>query len=372
MDTIVFYSDARVLGGHELLAIEAAKAIALKYKVVFIVSNRNKDLMNCLGGTKNLYVETFDYASNSFQVIRNVLSFRCKRSLYEKFKGLNAKLCILVQGNIEISLLGVFSCKRADIPCISYIPLTQPFARTSKIKVIGYIKDIIHRYFYNLPDGYITISKSLRLNILKRCPDKPVYIINNKINLSSLIHCDYVTARKNIGLPLNKKVLGYIGRLESWHKGLDYYIEFVKKHADCIRDVIFLFVGKGPLTEMIRQLSERNPNVKIIDWTSNVSELYSAIDAVMLPSRYEGVSLTMLEALWYKLPVIASDIPEFSEFIASENLFGLGNDAEILHQINRLKFGQLQISNVPDFIKHNNFDEDFVQIVTKIINYGLF
>lgn len=372
MDTIVFYNDAEFIGGHELLAIEAAKTIARTYKIVFIVSNRNKDLLNRLEGINNIVVEKFDYASNHFQVIRNILSFKAKKRLHEKIKNLNAKLCILVQGNIEISLLGGFACKRANIPCISYIPLTQPFTRTSRIRVIGYIKDIIHRYFYNLPDCYITISKTLQNNLLNRCPKKPVYIVNNKIDLSSLVHADYVSARQNLGLPLGIKILGYIGRLESWHKGLDYYIKFIKKHASSIQNVMFLFVGKGSLADNIRQLSKTHANVKLMDWTSNISELYSAIDAIVLPSRYEGVSLTMLEALWYKLPIIASDIPEFSEFIVSENLFMLRDDNEILNQINRLKSDKLGISNIPDFLKSNKFDGDFVQIVNKIIKDGIF
>lgn len=64
------------------------------------------------------------------------------------------------------------------------------------------------------------------------------------------------------------------------------------------------------------------PNMHPIDWTNDTMEmarLYSMSDALLFPSRLEGLSLTVLEAQSCGLPVIASDASSLPEVVDHGN-----------------------------------------------------
>ena len=58
-----------------------------------------------------------------------------------------------------------------------------------------------------------------------------------------------------------------------------------------------------------------------IAWTDGVSDVYSAIDVLVLPSRLEGVHLVMLEAMSVGVPVVGSARDGMKEFLPSAWLF---------------------------------------------------
>lgn len=368
MKTITFYNDTHIVGGHEILAIEAAKSLTRVYKVIFICSSTNHDLQAILKETPEIRLITIPYSSNRLQTIRNFLSFSAKKNLYNIIKGTHTDLCILVQGNIELSHIAVYATIKAQIPCLSYIPLTQPLKRTSKNKILGLCKDFLHKRFYALPDAFITISTSLKDNILHIEPEKEVYIIHNKIDLSRLEKRNKKEARDSLGLPIDKYIIGYVGRIEAWHKGLDLYLKYLSTYASTFSDILFLFVGKGPYQSVLDKIKKSNPNVQQISWTNDLSNIYSSMDCMILPSRYEGVSLCMLEGMAYRLPMIASAIPEFEEYIPKENLFDLGNFCKMTDCINKALNRKLKFAPIPSFLKSpNHFENDFIDAIDHFI-----
>ncbi len=84
-------------------------------------------------------------------------------------------------------------------------------------------------------------------------------------------------------------VVLFVGRFASV-KGVLELAESSKLVVNRIRDVLFLFVGGGPLTsDLVEVLKPVKDNVKIIDWVpyGEVHELYLASDMFVLPSRSE-------------------------------------------------------------------------------------
>lgn len=370
MKTIVFYSDVKSIGGHELLALDAAKYLSYRYDVVFIYSSDNKDLERLLLKVEKIKIKQISYCSNRTQFLRNFFSFSTKKNINKIFQEIKADLCILVQGNIETSQLPTSICKKSRIRCISYIPLTQPLKRTSQNKIVGSIKDIFRKYYYSLPDSFITISDSLKRNILEICPQKKVFVVPNKINFDKLKFMDKDEARQNLNLDKDKFILGYVGRIEAWHKGLDLYFEFLSTFANNYPNVIFLFVGKGNYIYKLNELKDQYPNIKYIPWIDNPGEVYSAIDGIILPSRYEGVSLSMLESMYKGLPIIASRIPEYEEFISDEYLFSLGNVRELDEKIKKIISVSQKTYKIPNYIfaNKNSFEENFMAVITSALN----
>jgi glycosyltransferase involved in cell wall biosynthesis len=55
--------------------------------------------------------------------------------------------------------------------------------------------------------------------------------------------------------------------------------------------------------------------VQLVDHTDAVGDLLSAADVFVFPSRHEGLGGALLEALAMSLPIVASDLDVFREFL---------------------------------------------------------
>jgi glycosyltransferase involved in cell wall biosynthesis len=67
--------------------------------------------------------------------------------------------------------------------------------------------------------------------------------------------------------------------------------------------------------DSLRRLAEDDPRISFLGFQSGeaLDELRSNAAAYVMPSRQEGLPLSLLEMLWYGMPVIASDIPAVHE-----------------------------------------------------------
>ncbi|MEB2270603.1 glycosyltransferase [Bacillus safensis] len=109
--------------------------------------------------------------------------------------------------------------------------------------------------------------------------------------------------RKRLGLPLQDKLVVFVGRLVK-EKGLLELADAVSS-MDGVKAV---FVGKGPLS---KELSERAGASIILPGqvpNEQVRDYLMAADLFTLPSYSEGMPTVVLEALALKVPVIATRV----------------------------------------------------------------
>jgi glycosyltransferase involved in cell wall biosynthesis len=104
--------------------------------------------------------------------------------------------------------------------------------------------------------------------------------------------------------------------------------------------VVFSSVGKmrSGLEALARQLRVQD-NVTLLDRVGDkdFEELWARVDAVVLPSLYEGFGLPITEAHLREVPVLASDIPVFHEASGGAALFfDPHNPRQLASQIIRL------------------------------------
>lgn len=113
------------------------------------------------------------------------------------------------------------------------------------------------------------------------------------------------------------KVL-FVGRL-AWQKGVGILCKAIERlRIELGTDEIeFRIVGSGPLERMVDEVSERFEGVQALGYISNNQLLqeYSAAHLMVLPSREEGFSLSVLEGCASGIPIVATNIPGLKEVV---------------------------------------------------------
>jgi len=115
-------------------------------------------------------------------------------------------------------------------------------------------------------------------------------------------------------LPNGALLIGTVGRLESVKNQLllvDGFIELLTRDPALKQTIRLMLVGDGSMRELIEQRINEAGITELVCMTgsrNDVSELMAALDVFVLPSKAEGVSNTILEAMATALPVIATDV----------------------------------------------------------------
>lgn len=135
-------------------------------------------------------------------------------------------------------------------------------------------------------------------------------ILKNAIDISKFRYKPNVRnkVRDELGLD-GKLVVGQIGRFHTVknHKfTVEVFKELKKKHPSSE----LLLIGEGELKEEVKSLVEAydlSSSVKFLGMRSDVNELIQGIDVLIMPSIYEGLPVTLIEAQASGTPCIVSD-----------------------------------------------------------------
>lgn len=145
--------------------------------------------------------------------------------------------------------------------------------------------------------------------------------------------------RRKTGLDLDHVYLvGSIGRL-SYAKNYDWLIRVWPKILDANKAVRLVIFGSGEEEKTLRRLIESmNLIGRVFIISSDKAARYlKAFDLFLLPSRYEGFPLTLVEAMLAGLPVLASRVGGNAEILERpEALYNFNDQAEFLERFFKL------------------------------------
>ena len=120
---------------------------------------------------------------------------------------------------------------------------------------------------------------------------------------------DRLAARERLGLSEAPLVV-CVGRL-SRQKGQDVLLAAWPAVRARVPDAQLALVGEGPERDRLQRSAP--PEVVFAGKRTDVQDWLAAADVVAAPSRWEGMSLALLEALARARPVVASDTPGAAE-----------------------------------------------------------
>jgi glycosyltransferase involved in cell wall biosynthesis len=149
--------------------------------------------------------------------------------------------------------------------------------------------------------------------------------INNAIKFTDYVQPQSLSLAKE-QLGINKKncmVIGAIGRLTE-QKDWITYIKAADEVLKIFPDTVFLIVGDGELRQFLCGLIQDlglSRNILIVGHRPNVAEIYAAIDIFITTSVWEGLPYVILEAMWYRKPIVATNVGYDDVITDKENGF---------------------------------------------------
>lgn len=114
-------------------------------------------------------------------------------------------------------------------------------------------------------------------------------------------------ARRALGIPVGELVVGWVGRL-SHEKGPDVMLDSLARSDPAWR---LSMIGEGRETERLRRRASKLGIGHRITWHGSVADagsLLTAFDAFALTSRTEGTPISLLEAMYAGVPIVATGV----------------------------------------------------------------
>jgi glycosyltransferase involved in cell wall biosynthesis len=212
------------------------------------------------------------------------------------------------------SAAAAFWCRRLRKPLL----LTQHVAQVP----FGPVLDLMQRIAYETlgrmvvgaVDRAVVCSAHVPESLAKMGIRRRFELVPNAVDLGRFAIADAARkhrARSNCGLRDDERVLLFVGRLVPKKGVPDLCAMQSVLGAEGIR---LLVVGDGPLAGELTRV----PGVLHIPAVapSEMPEVYAAADAFVLPSRGEGLPLSVQEAMTQGLRVVVSDDPSFTRNLA--------------------------------------------------------
>ena len=115
-------------------------------------------------------------------------------------------------------------------------------------------------------------------------------------------------ARRALGVGGDRRLVGIIGRVSVKQKGHDVLLRAL---AELDPDVSLLVAGTGRDSDRVRALARSlglAERVSLLGPVGRPELLYGAVDALAIPSRFEGLPLVALEALSLGAPGVAAAV----------------------------------------------------------------
>lgn len=328
--TLVFYDDSPVFGGHEVMTLLGLEGLLSRPDLhirFFAFSSKLLESLTSLAllHPHRLHVHPLERSSSKLEALRHHLQPRAIRRLASRFSALAPNLIVAVQGNIEHSSLALLAARRAGIPSLSYIPV--PHSHTAMGARGGPLRDLFTRPLFQLPDAFLTITPEMERLLRLRGSTRPVRIAPNGIDTGRFQPGDPASARAALQLPpTTVPVLGIIGRIEFKQKGQDLLARAAASTPQ-LATAHLVFAGEGPdsgkLTALLGKLGLTDRST-VLPWV-DTARLYPALSALVIPSRFEGLPLVMLEALACGIPVFGTDRDGMRDVLPPEQRFPHGD-----------------------------------------------
>jgi glycosyltransferase involved in cell wall biosynthesis len=184
---------------------------------------------------------------------------------------------------------------------------------SSRAASVRYVYDLLYRLHCRKVDGFVAVSDEVRKAMLRRIGpiQEKIVTIYNGVDLKRYERSvDRVAVRRQLGLGAEAQVVATVGTLRK-AKGHAFLIDAVAMVVPQYPNLHFLFIGDGELkTELQAQVQSLNlsGNIHFLGNRSDVATLLAASDFFVSSSLWEGLPMSLLEAMAASKPIVATAV----------------------------------------------------------------
>jgi glycosyltransferase involved in cell wall biosynthesis len=173
---------------------------------------------------------------------------------------------------------------------------------------LGRVRDLFAAKLIRRFDRLLTVSKAGAREVVQRYGTDPAEVVQPPTRTLEPLPAgtDRSQLRKASGLP-DTFLVGIVGRVQLHHKGHDAALRVIRELLDRGHAVHLVVVGDGPDQQAVRSMAERMgiaAAVTFLGWRDDIDRLMPLLDAVLMPSRYEGLPQVAVQAVTAHVPVI--------------------------------------------------------------------
>ena len=302
-------------GGAERSHIYIANEwIKLGYQVVFVLMEKKGNLISLISKE----IQIIDLKQNR---LRNII-FPLTKLLYQN------KFDIIVAPMWPITIISVISwylsLKKGKLFLVDHNPIIKKWANDFNINW-SLVKFSI-KLTYNRVSGIISVSSGIKEDILKiiSMEKNKLQVIYNPINNNSI----HYKKSQNERIKLFGNLKYNIVSTGSLKKSKDYItlINAVNFLINRNIEINLNIIGEGEEKENLDKLIKKNnlsQNIKLLGYIKDPFPYLVNADLYVNSSIYDGLPLSMIEALVSKIPIVSTDCDSGPREILKNGKYGI-------------------------------------------------
>ncbi|MFL9953555.1 glycosyltransferase family 4 protein [Paraburkholderia nemoris] len=176
---------------------------------------------------------------------------------------------------------------------------------------------LLERWAYRRSKVITAVSQKVadEIRAIGLTPDNRIDVIYNGVDTQGFAAA--TGDRAKFGLPADAFLLLFVGDLRTPRKNLGTVLQALKHLPEHVQIAVAGFLPGSPYPEQAKALGIAH-RVHFLGLVKEMPVLMHSVDAFVFPSRYEAMSLSLLEAMAAGLPVVTARTAGGAEIITPE------------------------------------------------------
>ncbi len=225
---------------------------------------------------------------------------------------------VVLSHGLRYDFLASRACRPRGVPHVVSRP--APLAGEATMPALRkFLYGIVDTWTLHVCTGIVTVSEASRrrLRATQGVATQRITVIPNGIRIPQVSAAERAAARRSLGVADDATLLGAAGRLVAG-KGFDQLLLAVARLRPAPAPVLTI-LGEGPERARLQDLAQAHGlRLHLPGYVAEPAPLLAAFDLAALPSKAEGLPLSLLETMALGVPPVATRVGGIPELIVHD------------------------------------------------------